>query len=66
MWDNDKRLETFSLEEADYSILAKIDLFITNMQLFNSQDVHWWTGVVWIIVMFLSAIWTHLGRPEGD
>ncbi len=23
-----------------------------------SQDVNWWTGVVWIIVMFLSAVWT--------
>ncbi len=26
--------------------------------LFTSQDVNWWTGVVWIIVMFLSAVWT--------
>ncbi len=23
----------------------------------SSQDVNWWTGVVWIIVMFLSAVW---------
>ncbi len=22
------------------------------------QSIHWWTGVVWIIVMFLSAVWT--------
>ncbi len=22
------------------------------------QDVNWWTGVLWIIVMFLSAVWT--------
>ncbi len=21
-------------------------------------DINWWTGVVWIIVMFLSAVWT--------
>ncbi len=27
-------------------------------KLFTSQDVNWWTGVVWIIVMFLSAVWT--------
>ncbi len=35
-----------------------MDLFITNMQLFTSQDINWWTGVVWIIVMVLSAVWT--------
>ncbi len=23
------------------------------------KDVNWWTGVVWIIVMFLSAVLTH-------
>ncbi len=26
--------------------------------LLSSPDVNWWTGVVWIIVMFLSAVWT--------
>ncbi len=31
-----------------------LDLF----QLLSSPDVNWWTGVVWIIVMFLSAVWT--------
>ncbi len=31
----------------------------TNMQVFASQKVKWWTGVVWIIVKFLSAVWTH-------
>ncbi len=30
-----------------------MDLFLT-----NTQDVNWCTGVVWIIVMFLSAVWT--------
>ncbi len=39
-----------------------MNLFLTNMQLFTSHDVNWWTGVVWItlriIVMFLSAVWT--------
>ncbi len=35
-----------------------MDLFVTNMQLFTSQEMNWWTGVVWIIVMFLSAVWT--------
>ncbi len=33
-------------------------LNLTNTQLFTSQEVNWWTGVVWIIVMFLSAVWT--------
>ncbi len=31
-----------------------MDLF----QLLSSPDVNWWTGVVWIIVMFLSAVWS--------
>ncbi len=35
-----------------------MDLFLTNTQFVSSQDVNWWTGVVWIIVMFLSAVWT--------
>ncbi len=37
-------------------------LFLTNTQLFTSQDVNWWiwSGVdyLWNIVMFLSAVWT--------
>ncbi len=32
-----------------------MDLFLTNTQFFH---INWWTGVVWIIVMFLSAVWT--------
>ncbi len=36
------------------------DLFLTKMQRFT---INWWTGVVWIIVMFLSAVglsfWRH-------
>ncbi len=35
-----------------------MNFFLTNMQLFTSHDVNWWTGVVWIIVRFLSAVWT--------
>ncbi len=33
-----------------------MDLFLTNMQLFPSGDVNWWTGAVCVIVMFLSAL----------
>ncbi len=25
-----------------------MDLFLTNMQIFTSEDITWWTGVVWI------------------
>ncbi len=32
------------------SVKLLLDLF----QLLSSPDVNWWTGVVWIIVMFLS------------
>ncbi len=38
--------------------ILMMDLFLTNMQLFASQDANWWTGAVWIIVMFLSAVLT--------
>ncbi len=31
-----------------------MELFLMNTQLSASLDVNWWTGVVWIIVMFLS------------
>ncbi len=44
-----------------------MDLFLTNMQLFTSQDVNWWTGVVWITCgllwcfyqMFGLSFWRH-------
>ncbi len=34
-----------------------MDSYFSWKQLFTSQDINWWTGVVWIIV-FLSAVWT--------
>ncbi len=34
--------------------ILKIDLFLTNMQFLSSQGVDY----LWIIVMFLSAVWT--------
>ncbi len=45
-------------EQFEVKNVLMMDLFLTNMQLFASQDVDWWTGVVWIIVMFKSAVWT--------
>ncbi len=51
-----------------FSLLARSDglkllrinngWFLTNKQFFTSQAVNWWTGEVWITVMFLSAVWT--------
>ncbi len=35
-----------------------MDVLTKNTQPFTSQDVNWLTGVLWIIVMFLSAVWT--------
>ncbi len=35
-----------------------INLLNTNMNIFTSQDINWWAEVVWIIVMFLLAVWT--------
>ncbi len=47
---------TLSLQEALLwtNILVKNILMLDLFQLLSSPDVHWWTGVVWIIVMFLS------------
>ncbi len=40
-----------------------MDLFLTTTQIFASQDITWWTGVVWIIVMFYQlfrlSFWRH-------
>ncbi len=37
-----------------YGIWVKSILMMDLFQLLSSPDVNWWTGVVWIIVMFLS------------
>ncbi len=37
--------------------------FLTNKQLFTSQDINWWSWVVWIIVVFLSAVRLILTAP---
>ncbi len=40
-----------------------IELFITKMQVFISQDVrpNWWTGVMWIISVFLWCFYQLFG-----
>ncbi len=43
------------------------NLFLTNLQLLASQDVNWWTGVVWITCgllwcfyqLFIHSFWRH-------
>ncbi len=39
-------------------IVVKSILMLDLFHLLSSPDVNWWTGVVWIIVMFLSVVWT--------
>ncbi len=44
-----------------------MDLFLTNIYLFNLKDINWWTGVVWITCgllccfyqLFRLSFWRH-------
>ncbi len=62
----DSDQNTFSLEEALIWIMdhiwVKNILMLDLFKLLSSQDVNWWTGVVWItcglLWCFLSAVWT--------
>ncbi len=36
-----------------------MDLFLTDMQVFTSQDNKWWNGVVWIVMFFISCLDSH-------
>ncbi len=37
-----------------------MDLFLTYMQIFTSQDVNWWTGLMWITCdVFISCLDSH-------
>ncbi len=39
---------------------AVLNLFLTNMQILASQDVNWWTGVVWLYCdVFISCLDSH-------
>ncbi len=38
-----------------------MDLFLTQMQLLSSQDVNWWTGVVWITCGLLWCFYQLFG-----
>ncbi len=42
--------------------ILMMDLFLTNMQLLASQDVNWWTEVLWItrgLLVFISCLNSH-------
>ncbi len=58
----DNRRCTFSLRKSYHGLWTRISvknvLMMDLFQLLSSRDVNWWTGVLWIIVMFLSAVWT--------
>ncbi len=41
--------------------VLKIDLFLTNMQILASQDINWWTGVVWITCGLLWCFYQLFG-----
>ncbi len=49
---------TLSLRKSYYELWTQISvkniLMLDLFQLLSSPDVNWWTGVLWIIVMFLS------------
>ncbi len=49
----------------DWHFALMMDLFLTNMQLiFISQNINWWTGVLWMeYLIFLSAVSTLRRHP---
>ncbi len=46
-WESKQLIKTSQYSTNNLNIFI-MDLFLTNTQLFTSQDVNWWTGVVWI------------------
>ncbi len=38
-----------------------MDLFLTNLQFFTSQDISWWTGVLWITCVLLWCFYQLFG-----
>ncbi len=55
-WATGTHTFTYTCIVAGFPLM--MDLFLTNTQQFTSQDINCWTGLEWIIVMFLSAVWT--------
>ncbi len=69
----DNRRWTFTLDEALLLIMdlyfghkwwfknVLMNLFLTNAQLLASQDINWWTGVVWITCGWLWCFYQLFG-----
>ncbi len=51
----------FHTRKQYYGLLKKTLLFITKKELFTSQDVNWWTVVVWIICGLLWCFYQLFG-----
>ncbi len=45
----------------DYGFKLKMYLFLTNTYILSSQDVNWWTGVVWITCGLLWCFYQLFG-----
>ncbi len=76
MWEDNRGWSFFLLKEAllwtmdshsgqKWQFKAKntliMNLFLTNTQLFTSQDVNWWTGVIWITCGLLWCFYQLFG-----
>ncbi len=72
MWEENRRLIFFHCMKHYYGLWTPyfsqkqcidliMDLFLTNTQLFTSQDVNWWTGVVWITCGLLWCFYQLVG-----
>ncbi len=46
----------FQKQQFYIKIVLMMHLFLIKTQSVTSQDINWWTGVVWIIVMFFYQL----------
>ncbi len=49
------------IEDLQFIIALMMDLFLRNRQIFASQDINWWTGVVWITYGLLWCFYQLFG-----
>ncbi len=72
-FQNDQVLEFQDCTDT-VSVSSNLNLFLTNTQLFISQDVNWWTEVVWITCrlswcfyqLFGPSFWRHPFTAEDQ
>ncbi len=50
VYDIMNNMDTYFSRKQQFEVknILMMDLFLANTQLFASQDVSWWTGLVWI------------------